>query len=346
MSAKNLGGRVMVFKLISILIGLLFSILVAETVARFWLFGAEALNFKKVNSFTPIRYTDYVRPSQNQGVWFELKPGTAAYFKKEKIKINSLGLRDREYVLAKPPNTFRIAVVGDSYTFGDGVKIEDAYHSVLEQKLNETYGQPRFEVINFGLGGYNLRNYAAIIQHKVPDYSPDMVLIGFCANNDDDLPTPEQITKPYTKQQPQKHLWFVKNLQIVRTIGGIVANIKQSDKIKRNDKMSDQTKDYLTCSFKEFKRIEEASSVPIVFLYLDMQDTPDEKARFVEGLCNENGFHFIDSSTSVDTIGDISRYWIHPTDHHPNARMNGLYANLLMEHLFDRYPAAKIFERK
>ena len=45
------------------------------------------------------------------------------------------GLRDQEYDLQKTKNTFRVVVVGDSYTMPAGVSIEDAYHTLLEEEI-------------------------------------------------------------------------------------------------------------------------------------------------------------------------------------------------------------------
>ena len=53
-----------------------------------------------------------------------------------RCSINSLGFRDRrEYSLEKPPNTFRILVLGDSVTFGHGTLDDTTYPYLLEQQL-------------------------------------------------------------------------------------------------------------------------------------------------------------------------------------------------------------------
>src|SRR5678809_1428295 len=49
---------------------------------------------------------------------FRLRPNTAGWYRKEGeayVRINSAGMLDRDLETEKPPNTFRIAIVGDSY---------------------------------------------------------------------------------------------------------------------------------------------------------------------------------------------------------------------------------------
>jgi hypothetical protein len=41
--------------------------------------------------------------------------------------INSHGLRDREFPLTKPTRTFRILALGDSFTYGYAIKLEETY---------------------------------------------------------------------------------------------------------------------------------------------------------------------------------------------------------------------------
>ena len=49
--------------------------------------------------------------------------------------INSDGLRDREHAKRKPLGTFRVAVLGDSFTLATHVDVEKTYWSVLERYL-------------------------------------------------------------------------------------------------------------------------------------------------------------------------------------------------------------------
>ncbi len=84
------------------------------------------------------RYAAYGKvPSDVPGFSHKHKPG--AYFKDlygVEVKVNSKGLREYEYDYEKPPNTYRILVLGDSITFGWGVAFEKTYSKILEKKLN------------------------------------------------------------------------------------------------------------------------------------------------------------------------------------------------------------------
>ena len=83
-------------------------------------------------------------------------------------QINSLGYRDQEYPLAKPPGKTRILVFGDSFTFGEGVPYGERFTDLLEENI------PDIEVINFGVPGAGIdENYARFRQfgnHFDPDY--------------------------------------------------------------------------------------------------------------------------------------------------------------------------------
>jgi len=56
---------------------------------------------------------------------------------------NSLGFRDTEHSIEKPPGTFRIVAVGDSFTYGVGASFEETYLRRVEQQLEARPGVHR-----------------------------------------------------------------------------------------------------------------------------------------------------------------------------------------------------------
>lgn len=104
------------------------------------------------------------------------RPGVrgADTFGPDSVNINSAGLRGaREVVLAQEPGRRRVAVLGDSFTFGDEVRDEEAYPSVLDGLL------PKAEVINFGVHGYGHDQMLLLLREQALAYRPDLVVVGF-----------------------------------------------------------------------------------------------------------------------------------------------------------------------
>lgn len=98
------------------------------------------------------------------------------------VKINSQGFRDYEYGLEKPENSIRIAAVGDSTTYGNGVNLEDTYVKQLEKILNN-HCNKKVEILNFGAAGASTINELELIQRKVLLYKPDIIMLQI-ENND------------------------------------------------------------------------------------------------------------------------------------------------------------------
>ncbi len=90
---------------------------------------------------------------------------------------NSTGLRDYEYPLAKPTNTKRIALLGDSTTEGLQVPLEKTYAKVLERLLNGQDTSLKYEVINFACSSYSTGQELLQYQQQVLRYKPDIVVI-------------------------------------------------------------------------------------------------------------------------------------------------------------------------
>jgi hypothetical protein len=120
---------------------------------------------------------------------WRLKSGAEGLFTAEgrgEIRINSAGFRDREHLLAKPPNTFRIAVLGDSYAEALQVEIENTFWSRLQEALRSCPGLKgrEVEVLNFGVSGYGTAQELLTFRRYVRPYQPDLVLLAFYSGND------------------------------------------------------------------------------------------------------------------------------------------------------------------
>jgi lysophospholipase L1-like esterase len=125
------------------------------------------------------------RPSTRPGLRYELIPGghTDDYVGVP-VSVNRLGLRDRELAIPKPPGTVRILGLGDSVTFGYGVRLEETYLKVLERRLNTQGRAPvRYEVVNAGVEECGLDAYYHTLRALAPVLEPDHVLVGVVLND-------------------------------------------------------------------------------------------------------------------------------------------------------------------
>jgi lysophospholipase L1-like esterase len=113
--------------------------------------------------------------------------GTAE-FRNKYIIYNSHGYRDKEYSYQKPNNIFRILVLGDSQTFGYGIrKLEDTWHKKLEALMNQGLEEPRFEIISIADYGWETDTQLYHLFKNGFKYNPDLILLGFYEN---DVPIP------------------------------------------------------------------------------------------------------------------------------------------------------------
>ena len=145
------------------------------------------------SSMQSLRLGEIVQPSRYAGIVYELKPNVRGRFMGQPLLINSQGLRDYEYTRRKEPGTFRIVGVGDSSLFGWGVPIEDSGLKVLERRLNEEFRPRKFEVVNFGVPGYNTAMESETFVQRCLEYAPDLVLLNF---NTNDYDVPEFMRRP------------------------------------------------------------------------------------------------------------------------------------------------------
>jgi lysophospholipase L1-like esterase len=130
------------------------------------------------------------RPVANPDLSFAHAPNRSAFLMGVPVSINSEGLRDREFSLEKPPGVYRVMMLGDSTTFGWGVKEEDTAAKFLERKLNASLpaGYNRAEVMNTGVGNYDTVQEVTYYETIGWKYHPDLVVLVFFINDPEPVP--------------------------------------------------------------------------------------------------------------------------------------------------------------
>jgi len=93
-------------------------------------------------------------------------------------RVNSLGLRDREFSSDKPPGVFRILMLGDSFTEGYGVEQAETFSKVLERSLNGGVTGP-YQVINAGCASYSPVLEYLLLRHRALAWDPDLVILNY-----------------------------------------------------------------------------------------------------------------------------------------------------------------------
>lgn len=158
-------------RLLALGLGILMSALLAEMLVLL-IFG-EQVKFPRhvVGASWGLRYNEpnaHYRHKSADGVWY--------------FDINGEGMRaDRDYARTKPPNTFRIVSLGDSFTIGYEVAEKECFSRVLERELR-SQGLP-VEVLNAGVSGYSNAEELLYLERELLSYDPDIVLVSFYFND-------------------------------------------------------------------------------------------------------------------------------------------------------------------
>ena len=129
------------------------------------------------------RLTGRIRGKPPRGLIFP--PGSEVRYETPEfeavVRTNSLGFRGEECA-SDPGGRFRIVLLGDSFTMGWGVNIEDAWATLLQAKLR--LGDPAVEVLNLGQGGAHPASYARNARVAVPALRPAVVVVAVLQGDD------------------------------------------------------------------------------------------------------------------------------------------------------------------
>ena len=123
------------------------------------------------------RYGHVMKPDFHQDYSF---PGTDYVME---VQTNRLGLRDEEpkETSADMPT---ILFMGDSFTFGFGVDVQDRFDRVLARRLEDQSRPVRS--INTGTPAWGTIQATRFVADRLDQFNPDVIVLTFCSNDSSD----------------------------------------------------------------------------------------------------------------------------------------------------------------
>lgn len=332
-----------------------FSLCVMEVVIRIWDPPLAKPEMNQIHRASPALAWELIPKSSGIGKLGEL------------YEVNSAGFRDVEHSLKKKPGVSRIMVIGDSFTFGMGVNLEDTYPKQLERFLNRA--NVTCEVINCGVIGYNMWQHYEMLERKVLPNNPDLVILGVF---EDDIgvsvrpykdPEDWQGVKLY---QPKffsgilNHLslWtFIRNATALyeykyryRRGHNYMKGIEERKKVWGPSNPTDvnyrimsgkiEKEKYVDFSNKLKKFVQTANDAGVKVLVVFIPDSVQlgdfrmqAVNRFLKRVCGEIGVPFLDVTPFLESEDNYSSLYLFPVDAHGTPKGLGLIAKSIADQI-------------
>jgi lysophospholipase L1-like esterase len=284
------------------------------------------------------------RPSEIPGLEYELAPSAAVFVPEWDLTVhtNALGLRGPEVEREKPPGRVRIAAVGDSFTFGQGVGDEETFPRYLEDLLRSSHPGADVEVLNFGVAGYATRDEALVIRHRVLAFGPDLILLGYLPNDPEAHPG-----------HPLHRAFHAPALHERSRLVQLVERTLRQRALRRYPTLAHYLHapgegpwETVVEGFRDIRESTTAAGVPVLlFLFPSLRDGPLAAERLreldaqVEREARANSFELLDLTARFLAEGIEARGVRQSGGSHPDAGGNRLFARWIAEGLEGRYPA-------
>lgn len=278
-----------------------------------------------------------VTTSADNGGYFSRR-----WYRTNAVHENSAGFRGRPFTPVKPAGVYRIAIVGDSFTYGNGVRQEDRYSDLLQGQLPS-----HVEVLNFGVAGANTPEHRQLIQHLLPDVHPDFILVQWFVNDvEGDDTTGRPVFRPLVPLHALHNwlnnasaLYTVANMQWAEMQVALGMTTSYGDYLKHrlgdpNSGDSIRDRDLL----RDMIANAQQAHVPIgIVLFPDTAGPLDDHYPFaylherVLEVCAERGITCLDLRSDFARVKDRHTLWASRLDHHPSARANLIAAERILE---------------
>lgn len=264
------------------------------------------------------------------------------------VLVNEQGFRGRSFATPKPAGVYRIAVIGDSFTFGNGLEARDRYTDVLDKWLPDD-----FEVLNFGIPGNNTPQHLQVLRDRVLQAQPDFVLLQWFVN---DIEGDDVSGRPRTvplMPLPAWHRWLNANSALYT-----IANMRWAE-MQIAMGMAPSYPDYLKARAADANSADAQRESKLLHQIVDTAQRAGVKIGIVLfpdpgqdlgaeypfaflhervlAVCRQEAIPCIDLRADLATVKDRRALWVSPFDHHPSAKANEIAALKILERLQNRW---------
>jgi lysophospholipase L1-like esterase len=249
------------------------------------------------------------------------------------VSINSLGFRERE-IGPKDPARYRIAIIGDSYTWGQGLEERERFSNLLGESLG-----PGYEVLNFGRLGNTMPGHLDQLP-PVLKMSPNFVLLQMYINNFETPAMRRPSTYPLLPADPDRRMrqsWILYGLlsdrwaQLQEAVGLADSYVSYMARHLRDPDSPDARESF--GKLRQFFDQARAAGVPagaVLFPAADAMGPFGTNYPFgylhdhVKAVCADARVHCLDLLSLFAALPDPQSTWVSPSDAHPNALTNRL----------------------
>jgi len=270
--------------------------------------------------------------------YFQKRWGTA-------VRYNTWGFRERDFDPKKPVGTYRIAVIGDSLTFGPGIREQERFSNLLEERLNGKHGQP-YQVLNFGRPGAETTDELGFLTLAVLSNKPDFILLQWYINdvegNDkSETPRPFTIIPPDLRHGSALFYLVHRGLSHAQNRLGWVQDYDQYMSAHFGDPNSPASLK-ATATLSTFIEICRKFNIPLgLVLFSDSYFNPASNLDFLLektlGLCKEHSLRCLDTRGVLLPMQGDRKLWASRFDPHPSAYANQLVTDRLLETFGDMW---------
>ena len=285
---------------------------------------------KRPADWIAIKDTDAVRLT-NDNLILELVPSKTTEFNGTRMSTNRWGMRDRDYEITRPPDTYRIALTGPSFVMGLGVADTEGFEWLLEDRLNqENDGDQyaRYEILNFAVPGYSALQNLMVLEQKGLSFQPNALF--FVAHQRE-----EEAVVLYLADRMSVgvDLPYEELVELARQ-AGVEAGMT---KVEAERRLRPFETEILAWTYRRTAEIARARGILPVWIFMPTLEYPlqEEKIAHLNRVAEESGFVVLDLSPAYenqDPESLVVAYW----DKHPNAKGHRLIADQLYYELREK----------